>query len=131
MKAGEKARRNQKLLSTTNPFHQSTSHYVTPIHIHNHTPLKTVEYLTEKIFDVHLFTFDTESDKPTKQHPESISVLIQIRAVHSEFFATVILIEVQYLPHQSTFLFRQIRQICHIIFSPFNNIMTWGEVILN
>ena len=105
LKAGEKARRNQRLLSTTNPFHWSISHYDTSIYIHHLTPLKTIEYLIQKISDVHLFTIDTESDTPTKRHPEPIPALIQIQAVHSEHLATVILIEVQHLPHQSTLLF--------------------------
>ena len=126
LKAGVKAQKNQELLSTKDPFHWSTSHYNSPIHIHHQTPLNIVRSLTQRMSTVHLFTIDTESDKPSIQHPTPVPALIQIQAIHSEHSATVILIEVQHLPDQSTVLFFY-NFICLIspilrIISTFNNI---------
>ena len=126
LKAGKKARQNQELLTHTDSFHWPTSHYDAPIHIHHQTPLNIVRSLTQRMSTVHLFTIDTESDKPSIQHPTPVPALIQIQAIHSEHSATVILIEVQHLLDQSTVLFFY-NFICLIspilrIISTFNNI---------
>ena len=129
LKTGAKAQKNHDLLNTYDLFHWSTSHYDHPIHIHHRTPSHILYSLIRTITDVHLFTIDTESDKTTKQQPQSTPALLQIQAIHNEELATVILIEVQHLPAQSTSLFHQIQQLCHLIFTPNNKIMAWGDVI--
>ena len=128
-KTGEKAKRNQQLLDDIELFHWSNSFYATPIHIHYKTAVSTIQSLIQTLSSVHLFTIDTESDKPTKAQPKPLPALIQIQAIHNEFSAQIILIEVQHLPSRSTSLFRQIQQLCHIIFSNANTIMAWGEVV--
>jgi hypothetical protein len=105
LKTGEKARKNQDLLSNNIPFHWSTVHYHAPIHIHHRTPSNIIENLIRKLSIVHNFTIDTESDKCTKHQPKPIPALIQIQAIHNENSATVLLIEVQHLPHPTTLLF--------------------------
>ena len=81
-----------------------------------------------KISAVRLYNIDTESDKPTRQHPHPLPALIQIQAIHDEIYSTVIVIEVQHLLHSSTLLFRSIQELCRTIFSSTNKIMAWGEV---
>ncbi|CAF0988794.1 unnamed protein product [Rotaria magnacalcarata] len=129
LKAGQKAQYNQQLLSTLNPLRWPESHYDSPIHIHHRTSESHLYGILHKISNLHLYTIDTESDKPTRHHPHSIPALIQIQAIHDAHWATIIIIEVQHLPYTSTSLFNSIRQICRMIFSPLNKLITWGDLV--
>ena len=40
--------------------------------------------ILNKISAVRLYNIDTESDKPTRQHPHPLPALIQIQAIHDE-----------------------------------------------
>jgi hypothetical protein len=105
LKTGERARKNQALLSNYDSFHWPITHYDPPIHIHHQTPSNVINNLIQKMNHIHLFTIDTELDRPTKLQPKPVPALIQLQAIHNEQFATVVLIEVQHLPHRSTDLF--------------------------
>jgi hypothetical protein len=105
LKAGEKARKNQTLLDTTNAFYWPESYYGRPVHVHAKTPAYVIESLLQTVANIHLYTIDTESDKPTKIRPKPVPALIQIQAIRNENSATVILLEVQHLPNQSSSLF--------------------------
>ncbi|CAM4785809.1 unnamed protein product [Rotaria magnacalcarata] len=129
LKTGEKARANQNLRLAKPTFHWPESHYGTPVHIHNRTSLASIQLIVQKIAGTHLYTIDTESDKPTHQNRQSVPALIQIQAIHNEESATVLLLEVQHLPDRNTTLFRAIQQLCQIIFSVNNTIMAWGDII--
>ena len=128
LKTGRKAQHNQALVSNLELFHWPQSHYDSPIHIHHRTPESHIRGILNKISAVRLYNIDTESDKPTRQHPHPLPALIQIQAIHDEIYSTVIVIEVQHLPHSSTLLFRSIQELCRTIFSSTNKIMAWGEV---
>ncbi|CAF0822104.1 unnamed protein product [Rotaria sp. Silwood1] len=93
LKAGEKAQKNNQILNNHDAFYWPESHYGHPIHIHHQTPLHIIQSLIQEISDVHLFTIDTESDKPTIRQPKPVPALIQIQAIHNETLSTVILIE--------------------------------------
>lgn len=127
-KAGRKAQNNQRLLATLNYFHEPDSTYDLPIFIHRRTAESHIHGIVHKISNVRLYTIDTEADKPTRQHPHSLPALVQVQAIHDEHYSTVIIIEVQHLPHPSTSLFRSIQKLCRTIFSSSNKIMTWGDV---
>jgi hypothetical protein len=129
LNTGEKARKNEQLLVNSEPFHWSSSYYDSPIHIHHRTPENVVQSIISKIRHIHMFTIDTESDRPTQQNPTPIPALLQIQAIHHEKLAAVLLIEVQHLPDPSSSLFRLIQNLCYTIFSPDNKIMAWGEII--
>ncbi len=105
LKAGRKARQNQLIRSTQQPFHWPESHYGSLVHIHRNTPLITIQLTIQKIAKIHLYTIDTESDPSPRNIHNPKPALIQIEAIHSETSATLILVEVQHLPHPSTVLF--------------------------
>ncbi|CAM4981871.1 unnamed protein product [Rotaria socialis] len=93
LKADQKAQYNQQLLSTLNLLHWPESHYDSPIHIHHRTSTSRLYGILQKISNVHLYTIDTESGKPTRIHPHSISAIIHIQAIHDEHWTTIIIIE--------------------------------------
>ena len=127
--AAPKYQHNRELSSSFNHSHWLETNYITPIHIHHQTSESLIYWATDRIADVRLSMIDTKSDQPIRQQPHYIPALIQIQAIHSEYSATVLLIEVQHLPNTFTSLFRAIKQLCHIIFSPTNQLMIWGDVI--
>ena len=116
LKTGGKARANQHLVSTTPRFHWPETHYEYPFHIHHRTPISSLQLIIQKVADVRLYAIDTESDKPTKSRRHLLPSLLQVQAIHNEHLATVLLIEVQHLPHPSTTLFHTIQQLCRTIF---------------
>ncbi|CAF1336291.1 unnamed protein product [Rotaria sordida] len=128
LKAGRKAQKNHQLLSTLDLFHWPASKYDSPIFIHRRTSESHLYGIIHKISKVHLYTIDTEANKPTRQYPHSLPALIQIQAIHDENCSTVIIIEVQHLPPASSSLFHSIQQLCQMIFSSSNKIMAWGDV---
>ncbi|CAF4354254.1 unnamed protein product [Didymodactylos carnosus] len=69
----------------------------------------------------HIYSIDTECDK---QFP----ALLQIEAVISDQQSTIMLIEMAYLPPQSTILFDKIQQLCGIIFTTGNKLYGWGPL---
>jgi hypothetical protein len=70
LKAGEKAQNNQTLLDTTRVFYWPESYYGRPVHVHLKTPAHVIESLIQAVVNIHLYTIDTESDKPTKKQPK-------------------------------------------------------------
>ena len=112
-----------------NHFHWPESNYDAPIHVHRRTSVSHLLRAMNQITDVHVYTIDTQLDKPTHQHQPSIPSLIQMQAIHHENYSTVFVIDVQHLPHHSSSLFLLIRQLCRIIFSPSNQLIIWGKVI--
>ena len=129
LKASKKARDNQALLSNLPRFHWSTVHYDQPIWIHRLQLESFIQETIHTIQSVRLFTIDTESDRPTRQHPHSLPALLQIQSIHDATTSTVFLIEVQHLPPPSSSLFATIRQLCRTIFTAANKIMAWGDVL--
>ena len=105
LKTGNKARQNKEFLSNTDHFHWPTSYYTPPIHIHYKTPIAILQSLTDTLVDVHLFTIDTESDKPTNRCPHSRPSLLQIQAIYHEYHSMVLLLETQHLPDPSSYAF--------------------------
>ncbi|CAF3328907.1 unnamed protein product [Rotaria sp. Silwood2] len=128
LKAGRKAQNNQQLLSTLDPFHWPAYNYDSPIFIHRRTSESHLYGIIHKISNVHLYTIDTEANRPTRRYPHSLPALIQIQAIHDENYSTVIIIEVQHLPPASSSLFHSIQQLCRMIFSSNNKLMAWGDV---
>ncbi len=129
LKNGQKARDNQHLLSSMDHFYSCTTSSDPPVHIHHRISADYLQGLLFKIANVHLFTIDTESDKPTRERPYSVPALIQIQAIHDEHSSTIFIIELQHLPHYTTPLFRLIQTLCHQIFSSTNTIMAWGDIL--
>ncbi|CAF1491589.1 unnamed protein product [Adineta steineri] len=128
LKAGKKAQLNQELLSKLPNFQWPVEFYGTPIHLHYNTPESVVLFLIQRLQNIKVYVIDTESDKPTKQHPKGLPSLIQVQAIVNQTSSTVLLIEVQHLPYRNTSLFNLIKTLCSLIFSCNNTIMGWGEI---
>ena len=103
LKAGRQAERNVRLVQQLPIFTWPTSYYQAPIHIHHLTLHSTIDSVFDQIRDVTVYVIDTEMDPPTLHQPELTPALIQIQAIHSQYESTVLLIEVQFLPHHSTY----------------------------
>ena len=127
-KQGRKAQRNQALLSSLSLFNQPTTSYDGPIFIHSRQTTLNIQAIIHSIDGVQIFTIDTESDRSTRDNPTTVPALLQIQAVYNPHRSLVLLIEVQHLPDPSTSLFVAIRTLCHTIFSPTNQIMSWGPI---
>jgi hypothetical protein len=128
-KTAQKATDNRQLLSTLPPFYWPESNYDSPTFIHHQTAESHLRGIIHKLSNVRLYTIDTEADKPTQQHPYSIPALIQVQAIHDEQYSTILIFEMQHLPHSSTCLFHLIKQLCQMIFSSNNKLMAWGDVV--
>ena len=71
------------------------------------------------------YVLDTES---AKGQSEEQGALIQLQLIHSINHSTLILIETDYLPNAQSILFTKIKELCGIIFSNNNKIITWGNI---
>ena len=109
-------------------FHWPVANYGPPIHVHHRTSEPYLRWAMNKVTNVHLYSIDTQSDEQTHHYRHSIPSLIQVQAIHHENYSTVFLLEMQHLPHRSSSLFLLIQQLCQIIFSPTNRLITWGSV---
>lgn len=127
-KTGKKAQANKHLLDNYEHFYWPTSYYDRPIYIHRFTPELLLQGMIFKLSKVHLFSVDTESDKPNREHSHTVPALIQIQAIYEQQWSTVLIIEVQHLPHRSSRLFHLIQTLCNQIFSSTNTIIGWGNV---
>ena len=130
LKAEAQVKEKLQLLFEHNHFHWPESSYDAPIHVHHRTFESQLLWAMNKITDVHLYTIDTESDKPTHQHRHSIPSLIQVQVIHRENCFTVFLIEIQYLPRRSASLFLLIWHWFLIIFSPFLSLVLGDLFVL-
>lgn len=128
LKTGRKAQENQQLLNNYEHFSWPIDNYGEPIHIHRLTSSLLLQGLTYKLSNVHLFSIDTESDRPTRKNPNSIPALIQVQAIIDKQQSTVLLLEVQHLPPRSSYLFQSIRTLCRQIFSSMNTFIAWGDI---
>ncbi|CAF1317642.1 unnamed protein product [Rotaria socialis] len=129
LKAGRKAQLNHRIVSTIEPFQSTEANYNSLTYIHGKTSENHLVGLISKMANVRLYMIDTESDRPTGNNPHTKPALLQIQAIHYETCSTVLLIEIQHLPHYSTSLFGLIQQMCSNIFSPDNKIIAWGDPI--
>ena len=117
MEDNEEARRKYP------PFRASSN--IKVIHVHYQTTINTIDELIVRATTTKRFVVDTESDKRMKSNKGG---LIQIQFVHSIDQSTIILIEVNYLPETQSMLFRQIKELCSIIFDNNNDIISWGPI---
>jgi hypothetical protein len=81
LKAGRKAQENQAILASLLPFHGSNNRQEQPIFVHSRQSELTLRVVIIKIQSVHLFTIDTECDRPTRQCPSSTPALLQIQII--------------------------------------------------
>ena len=109
-------------------FHWPVANYGPPMHIHNRTSESYLRWAMNKIASVHLYSIDTESDVKTHHYGHSSPSLIQVQAIHHENYSTVFLVEIQHLPPRSSSLFLLIQELCQIIFSPANRLISWGNI---
>ncbi|CAF4548251.1 unnamed protein product [Rotaria sp. Silwood2] len=128
LKAGRKARQNLQLIQQLTPFHYPAFHSINPVFIHHLTPNSTLESIINHIQDVNIYVIDTESEPPTPFRSEPLPATLQIQAIHNQDQTTILLIEVQFLPHPSTYTFSLIQRLCYNIFSPQHHIVSWGEI---
>ncbi|CAF4291241.1 unnamed protein product [Rotaria sp. Silwood2] len=128
LKAGQKARKNLQLVQQLTPFHYPVHHSINPVFIHHLTPNSTLESIINSIQDVNIYVIDTESDPPTPFRSEPLPATLQIQAIHNQDQTTILLIELQFLPHSSTYTFSLIQRLCYHIFSPQHHIVSWGEI---
>ena len=113
--------RNEELHEIYPPFRSSTN--TTVIHLHYRTPITIVNELIWKAKATKLYTIDTESQVINKVAKGAV---VQIEFIHSIHESTLIMIECFHLPKRNTFLFTKIAQLCSVILSAENEIITWG-----
>ena len=92
-------------------------------HIHKKTDLVLLDKLIHEANTVNHFTMDTENDSLTHR-----PATLQIEFIKPGSPSTVIIIEVQHLPEQTSIRFKKIQQLCTIIFTLRNHIYSWGPV---
>ena len=99
------------------------------IHIHHRTDPSVLHSIMNTLAQVHLYSIHTASDNTSETIPRSTPALILVEALSTTPPSITLVIEVQHLPPPSSALFCAIRQLCRIIFSPANKIITWGNVL--
>jgi hypothetical protein len=123
MKNTRKMEKNEELRKKHPPFNSSFN--VKVVHLHYRTTLETINELIIKAGETNKYIVDTESENNGK---ENEGALVQIQFIHSMGYSTVILIEVNYLPNQQSFLFGKMKELCSRIFSINNEIISWGTL---
>ncbi|CAF5043108.1 unnamed protein product, partial [Rotaria magnacalcarata] len=70
------------------------------------------------------YSTDTEDDALTHK-----PATLQVEYIKQNSSSIIIIIEVQYLPSRTSPLFKQIQQLCSIIFTSQNYIYSWGSAL--
>lgn len=118
-----KIEKNEALRSKYPPFQPSSE--INIIHLHHRTDINTLNELIAKAAQTHRYVLDTECAK-NEQHEKG--ALVQLQCIHSTNHSTVILMEMNYLPHRTTSLFQKIEKLWSTIFNNNNQIITWGSI---
>ncbi|CAF4170871.1 unnamed protein product [Rotaria sordida] len=118
-----KIERNEEYKEQHPPFHASSN--IDVIHIHYQSTITMIDELIIKAKQTKRYVVDTESER--NKH-EKQGALIQIQFIHSIHHSTIILIETNYLPNSQSILFKKIKELCAIIFSNNNEIISWGPI---
>ncbi|CAF2140332.1 unnamed protein product [Rotaria magnacalcarata] len=122
-KTTKKIEKNEELRTRYRPFQSSSN--TTVIHLHYKSTINIIDELITKVKQTTRYVLDTESEKGERNNQ---GALIQIQFVHSISQSTIILIETNYLPNPQSILFARIEELCSIIFSNNNEIISWGTI---